>query len=220
MTGSPGAKPVAPGPIFSTQPAFSCPRVNGSVKVCVPAGASKICRSEWQAPAPPTLTNTSPGPGSGIGTSRNCPGCCHSTNRKALMVSVLDPVELDLEMQRATEHLVHPVRRRVDAQPRVLDAPQERLERNVDLEACQWSADAAVHSAAPAHVLVVRALDIELLGVREPLGIAVGRAVQQVHRGSRRDHGPADFDVGGNAAAGEELHGRLQPQYLFDRLRD
>ena len=39
MTGSPGAKPVAPGPIVSTQPAFSCPRVNGSVNDLVPAGS-------------------------------------------------------------------------------------------------------------------------------------------------------------------------------------
>ena len=46
MTGSPGAKPVSPGPIFSTQPAFSCPRVNGSENDSDPAGASSRCRSE------------------------------------------------------------------------------------------------------------------------------------------------------------------------------
>ena len=38
MTGSPGAKPVAPGPIVSTQPAFSWPRVNGSVIDFDPGG--------------------------------------------------------------------------------------------------------------------------------------------------------------------------------------
>jgi hypothetical protein len=47
--------------------------------------------------------------------------------------SVRDPVELDLEMQRAAEHLVHAVGRRIDDQPRVLDTPQERLQRDVDL---------------------------------------------------------------------------------------
>jgi hypothetical protein len=47
--------------------------------------------------------------------------------------SILDPVELDLEMQRAAEHLVHAVGRRIDDQPRVLDTPQERLQRDVDL---------------------------------------------------------------------------------------
>ena len=31
---------------------------------------------------------------------------------------------------------------------------------------------------------------------------------------------PADLDVGGDAAAREELDGRLQPQDLLDRLRD
>src|SRR6478752_4545410 len=231
MTGSPGAKPVAPGPIVSTQPAFSCPRVNGKVNDLAPAGSSSRWRSEWQAPAPPTLISTSPGPGSGTGTSRSCPGCCHSTNWKALIslplfpvaslaLAVLDPVELDLQVQRAPKHLVHPVGRRVDDQPRVLDAPQERLQCDVDLQACQWTADATVYSAAPTHVLVVRALDVELLGVGGSLGVAVGRAVQQVHRRASGDDDPADLDIGGDAAAGEELDGRLQPQNLFDRLRD
>ena len=38
-----------------------------------------------------------------------------------LATSVRDPVELDLEMQRAAEHLIHAVGRRVDDQPGVLD---------------------------------------------------------------------------------------------------
>src|SRR5882757_7946847 len=49
-----------------------------------------------------------------------------------------DPVELDLEMQRPAEDLVLPVGRRIDDQPRVLDAPQERLQRDVDLQTRQW----------------------------------------------------------------------------------
>src|SRR6478609_9757057 len=166
MTGSPGAKPVAPAPIVSTQPAFSCPRVNGRMNDLAPGGSSSRCRSEWHAPAPPTLTSTSPGPGSGTGTSRSWPGCCHSTNWKAF-TSVRDPVELDLEMQRSAEHLVHPVGRRVDDQPRVLDAAQERLQREVDLQAGQRTTDTAVDAAAPTHVLVVRALDVELLRIGE-----------------------------------------------------
>src|SRR3954468_16472836 len=149
MTGSPGAKPVAPDPICSTQPAFSCPRVNGNVNDLAPAGNSRRCKSEWQAPAPPPLTTPSPGPGSGTGTSRNCPGCCHSTNRKALMVLVLDPVEFDLEVQRAAEYLVHSVRRRIDDQSRVFDAPQERLQCDVDLQARERPTDTAVHSTTP-----------------------------------------------------------------------
>jgi len=36
------------------------------------------CRSEWHAPAPPTLLSTSPGSGSGTGTSRSSAGCYHS----------------------------------------------------------------------------------------------------------------------------------------------
>ena len=82
--------------------------------------------------------------------------------------SIRDPVELDLEMQRAAEDLIHPVGRRIDDQPRVLDAAQEVLQREVHLQACQRTADAAVHPATPAHVLVVRALDVELLRIGEP----------------------------------------------------
>jgi hypothetical protein len=92
--------------------------------------------------------------------------------------SVLDPVELDLEMQWAAEDLVHPVGRRIDDQPRVLDAPKERLQCDVDLKACQWTTDTTVYSTAPTYVLVVRALDVELLGVGESLGVAVCRTVQ------------------------------------------
>src|SRR3954447_20687038 len=103
-------------------------------------------------------------------------------------------------MQRAAEDLVLPVGRRVDDQPRVLDASQERLQGDVDLKARQWTTDAAVHSAAPTHVLVVRALNVELVWIGKSIGIAVGGAVQQVHRRSRGDDGPADLDIGGDTA--------------------
>jgi hypothetical protein len=53
----------------------------------------------------------------------------------SLALVVLDPVELDFEMQRTAEHLVQPVGRRVDEQPRVLDAPQKRLQCDVDFQA-------------------------------------------------------------------------------------
>src|SRR5205085_4451544 len=43
-------------------------------------GHSMTCRSEWHAPAPPTLMSTSPGPGSGTSTSRSSGSCCHSTS--------------------------------------------------------------------------------------------------------------------------------------------
>jgi hypothetical protein len=44
-----------------------------------------------------------------------------------IAASVLDPVELDVEMQWTAEHLVHPVGRRVDDKARVLDAPGRGL---------------------------------------------------------------------------------------------
>ena len=82
-------------------------------------------------------------------------------------------------MQRAAEDLVPPVGRRIDDQARILDAAEEVLQREVDLQARERTAHTAVHAAAPAHVLVVRALDVELLRVGEPHRVAVGGAVQQ-----------------------------------------
>ena len=55
---------------------------------------------------------------------------------------------------------------------------------------------------------------------REIDRVAVGGAVQQVHRRSRGDDGPADLDISGDTATREELHRRLQPQDFLDRLRD
>src|SRR5215831_10379838 len=100
ITGSPGANPVVPGPSFSTQPAFSWPRVNGARAGPDAGGASRMCRSEWQAPALPILTKTWPGPGSGTGTSRSSAGCCAATNWNACMgVSlVFNPVDVDQEV--------------------------------------------------------------------------------------------------------------------------
>ena len=67
-------------------------------------------------------------------------------------------------MQRAAEHLALPVRRRIADETRVLDAAQEVLHREVDLQARQRPADAAVDPTAPAEVLVVRALDSNFSG--------------------------------------------------------
>ena len=47
------------GPNASTQPAFSCPSVNGGEPFIVPSSNScRTCRSLWQSPAAPTLTST------------------------------------------------------------------------------------------------------------------------------------------------------------------
>ena len=64
-TGSPTSSPVTPSPSAATQPAFSCPRVNGIGHGSSVVSMSIRWRSEWHAPAPPTRTSTSPGPGDG-----------------------------------------------------------------------------------------------------------------------------------------------------------
>src|SRR6202022_4711722 len=110
--------------------------------------------------------------------------------------SVFDPVERDLEMLRAAEEWAPPVGRWVFDQPWVLDAADEALEREVDLQARQRTAHTAVDAAAPADVLIVLAFDVELLGIGEPDRVAVSSTVEQDDRRSRRDNGPAALDVG------------------------
>jgi hypothetical protein len=66
-------------------------------------------------------------------------------------------------------------------------------------------------------MLVVGPSDVEAVRIGEPVRVAVGGGVDQMHRGPFRNHGAADLDIGGDAAAGEELHRGLQPLDLFDR---
>src|SRR6202158_1798103 len=62
MTLSPTLTPSTPGPIASTQPAFSCPMMYGSLtSTLLRQMPSTICRSVRQTPAPPTRTITSSG---------------------------------------------------------------------------------------------------------------------------------------------------------------
>ena len=119
-------------------------------------------------------------------------------------------------MSRAPEHLALPVGRWIDHQPRVFDAAQEGFQREVDLQARQRTTHAGVDTAAPTEVLVVPAFGIEIVRVREAGRVAVGRAVHEVHRRTLGDDRAADLDVCGGAAAGKELHRRLQPLHLLD----
>src|SRR6266481_3267968 len=62
MTLSPTLTPSTPGPIASTQPAFSCPMMYGSLtSTLLRQMPSTICRSVRQTPAPPMRTITSIG---------------------------------------------------------------------------------------------------------------------------------------------------------------
>src|SRR4030088_3256520 len=59
---SPTLTPPAPGPIASTQPAFSCPMMYGRLtSTLLRQMPSTICRSVRQTPAPPMRTITSIG---------------------------------------------------------------------------------------------------------------------------------------------------------------
>jgi hypothetical protein len=63
--------------------------------------------------------------------------------------------------------------RRVDDQPRALDAADELVDGDLRLEPHQESAEAEVDARAVAEVLVVRALEVDVVRVREPARVAV-----------------------------------------------
>src|SRR5580658_9074487 len=96
-------------------------------------------------------------------------------------------IDIDQQVPRTAEHLAAPVRWRIDHQPRVLDAVQERLEGSVHLEPCQRAAETGVNSAAPAEMLVVPARGVELVGIIELSWVAVAGGVQQEDRRALRN---------------------------------
>src|ERR1700730_18213087 len=87
----------------------------------------------------------------------------------------------------------------------VFDAADEGLECEVDLQARQRAAHAAVDAAAPADALVVLAFGVEMIRVEEPDRGAGGGPVEQDDRRPRWDNGSADLDVGSSATGRKEL---------------
>src|SRR5262249_59288501 len=85
--------------------------------------------------------------------------------------SVSDAVDVDQDVSRAAEYLVAPVRRRVDDEPRVLHAAHELAHRDLHLQPRQRTAETEVDAVAVAEVLVVLALEVDFVGVREPVRV-------------------------------------------------
>ena len=217
--GVPGREPGRAWPSFSTHPAFSWPSVNGS------AGAVRGRVHEMQVGVagarPPTFIRTCPGPARAPAPRAAPPA---SAVRPSGMLACyppfvrdlsLDPVDVDQEMARAAEDLVAAVRRRVLDEPRVLHAAEELADRGLDLQPRERSAEAVVDALAVADVLVVRALEVELVGVLEPRRVAVRRAVAQEDRRARRDGGAGDLDVLEGRARVPELDRGLEAQQLL-----
>ena len=73
-------------------------------------------------------------------------------------------------MARPAQGRVHPVRRRVLDQARVLHPAGERAQRGLRLDPAERSADTVVDAAAEAEVCVVRAIGDEAVGVGEAAG--------------------------------------------------
>ena len=95
--------------------------------------------------------------------------------RPLIGCSVSDPVDVDPDVERAAEDLVAAVRRRVLDEPRVLHAAEELADRDLGLQPRERGAEAVVDALAVADVLVVRAFEVESVGVLEPFRVAVRR---------------------------------------------
>src|SRR6516162_2857004 len=134
--------------------------------------------------------------------------------------SVSDAVDVDQDMSRAAEYLVAPVRRRVDDEPRVLHSAHELAHRDLHLQPRQRTAETEVDAVALAEVLVVRALEVDFVGVREPVRVAVARGVHQDDRRALRDGRLRNLDVRQGGAGGPELDRRLEAQELLDPRHD
>src|SRR6185312_13274596 len=134
--------------------------------------------------------------------------------------SVPDPVDVDEEAARAAEDLVAAIRRRVLDEPWVLHAAEELADRELGLQPGERGAEAVVDALAVADVLVVRAFEVESVGVLEPFRVTVRRPVTQEDRRARRDGGAGDLDVLEGRAGGPELDRRLKAQQLLDPGHD
>ncbi len=82
ITWSPGSTPVTPGPVLSTTPALSWPRMNGR-RETTGLLPSMALRSEPHTPDALIWTRTSPGPGSAISTSRTSSGASKAVSTAA-----------------------------------------------------------------------------------------------------------------------------------------
>jgi hypothetical protein len=76
-------------------------------------------------------------------------------------------------VSRAAEDLVVAVGRRVGQEPWVVDSANELTYGDLGAWAREWSAEAEVDAAAVAEVLVVLAFEVDVVGMAEPVGVAV-----------------------------------------------
>src|SRR5215467_5981453 len=146
--------------------------------------------------------------------------CLYAGRPVERSVSVPDTVDVDQDVPRTAEHLVVPVRRWVDDEPWVLHAAHELTHRDLSLQPRERTAETEVNAAAVAEVRVVLALEVNFIGLREPVRVAVSRGVHHDDRRALRDDRPRNLDVREGGAAGPELDRRLEAQALLDPRHD
>src|SRR4051812_26250504 len=139
-----------------------------------------------------------------------------------------DAVDRDLQVARAAQDRVVPVRRRVDDQARV-DQPAGQLGKgDLGLQPGQRGAEAVVDAAAEAEVLIrvpgetepvgVEPVRIEAVGIADVVGVAAAGGEDQQDPGALRDGGAGDLDVVEGVPVRQEVHWRLVAQQLLDQV--
>ena len=104
------------------------------------------------------------------------------------------------ERDRHRERAVRDADRLGPHEPRVVDlvvgqAPQDGVERDVDLAACQGRPEAAVGPEAERHVPVGEPVEHHLVRPFEHLRVAIGRGPHEQHPVALGDRAAADLDV-------------------------
>lgn len=95
---------------------------------------------------------------------------------------------------------------------------QKALEANPGFRTCEWSTGAAVNAAAEGDVCPgIGSIDVERRSIRELTRIAIGGAVDQHYRGTRRDIHSAN-GCGNSREPEIALDRAFDPQCLFDEV--
>ena len=107
----------------------------------------------------------------------------------------------------------------VGIEAQVGQAVEQQLERDAHLEPGEVHPEADVDAVAPRDVGLRRAEDVEAVGIRITILVAVGRTEQRHDRRAGGDRNARQLRVAGGHARDDEQR-RFPPNRLLDRLRD
>src|SRR5262249_54986578 len=134
--------------------------------------------------------------------------------------SLAGPVDVDQTVPRSAEYLVVPIRWRIDHEPRIPYPANKLADRDLSLKARERTAETEVDAAAVAKVLVILAVEIDLVWIREPVWVAVSRPIHPDNRPTLWNGRSRNLNVFKGGAGGPELDRRFEAQELFDPGHD